>query len=286
MRTRPSTPAVAAALALAALVACQGGGKQAAPAARSSDATPAPPPGGDGDAAAPALTAVDRSAEARAVFATWNAADAVTRLHAEAHPRFRQSVKLDELEIFHGDFTALLGRFVEVTTTTNLRRQAPDGTIEDMVFGEARFERGPAAYELVLVEDGGALRLHNFKLDVPRASRPPVDRAAGRAVARAAADAVLAADYPALDALSLPRIRAGRTPDDTAVLTQRLAELGGRARLELVADKECGELQHCMDYRAVGGKGGAALTIWVSAPLGRWRVNHWSFTPDEDRRTP
>ncbi|MBE7452061.1 MAG: hypothetical protein HS111_25210 [Kofleriaceae bacterium] len=70
------------------------------------------------------------------------------------------------------------------------------------------------------------------------------------------------------------------------MLKQRLAELGGRACLELVADKECGELQHCMDYRAVGGKGGAALTIWVSAPPRPLAGQPLELHPDEDRRTP
>ncbi len=174
-----------------------------------------------------------------------------------------------------------MGPFKDVIDATSTRRQLPDGTYEDMTFGQIMFANGAAPYELVLVEHGGSLRLHNLKLEAPKHLKPALDPAAARTLARAAADAILAGDYVAFDAMSLPRIRGNRTPDDTVKLKALLAELGGGVRLEVVKDEACGEIQHCLIYHAVGARAGATIELRVSAPLGTWRVNHWNFEMDE-----
>ncbi len=241
---------------------------------------PLTPPGPDATGLAP----IDRSAEARAVLAVWNAPDAAATIHAAAHPQFRASVELDELKIFHDDFTAVMGPFVEIVGSVGSRRQTKDGKVEELVAGEAMFGKGLAAYEVVLTQDGATLRLLNLKLEAPRALNPAPDPQQARTAARAAAGALLAADYPTFDALSLPRIRGGRTPADTTRLQELVATLGGGVRLEIARDEPCGEIQHCVDYHAVGRRGAATMTLKVSAPLGRWRVNHWSFELDGQKK--
>jgi hypothetical protein len=233
-----------------------------------------------------AVATVDRSAETRALFAVWNQPDAAATIHGNAHPTFQKSVKLDELRIFHDDFTAASGAYVEVAETSGSRRKRDDGVFEDLIFGQVRFARGLAAFELVLTDDGGAPRLLNLKLELPEELKPPPDRAAARALARSAADALLATDLVGFDAMCLPRLRDGRTADDIARLKQMVAALGGGVRLEIVKDEACGEVQHCLAYHAVGRRGGASLSLRVAAPLSRWHVNDWSFELDEEKPTP
>jgi hypothetical protein len=232
------------------------------------------------------LAKIDRTAETKAFFAQWNAPDAVATIHGAAHPRFQESVKLEELQIFHADFTGLMGKLVEVTSATSSRREAPDGVIESMVFGSIMFDKGMAPFEIVFAEDatGGPLRLVNLKMEVPKQYKPELDRAKARALAKAAADAVLAGDYPALDAMSLPRLRYGRTPDDTVQLRKLLDELGGGVRLEVEKDEACGEIQHCLVYHAVGAKTGATISVKVAAPMATWRVNDWGFEMDDAKK--
>ncbi|KAB2907848.1 MAG: hypothetical protein F9K40_04695 [Kofleriaceae bacterium] len=232
------------------------------------------------------LPTIDRTEDVQALFATWNAPDGVRKIHEAAHPRFQESVKQAELQIFRDDFMTVMGPLVGVTSATSARRQAPD-LVESMVFGVVQFTKGPVPFEIVFAEDaaGGPLRLLNLKMEVPKQFKPEPDRTKARAVAKAAADAILAGNYDALDAMSLPRLRAGRTPDDTVKLRALLAELGGGLRLELVKDEACGEVQHCMTYHAVGARTGsttgATIELKVAAPMGTWRVNDWGFTMDD-----
>ena len=239
---------------------------------------------GGGDAGL--LPKIDRTAEVKAFFAQWNVPGAVATIHATAHPRFQESVKEAELEIFHDDFTALMGPLVEVTSTTSSRRQAPDGVTESMAFGEIKFEKGTVPYEIVFAEDatGGALRLLNLKMEVPKQYKPELDRAKARALAKTAAEAILAGSFDALDAVSLPRLRKGRTPDDLVKLQKLLGELGGGVRLEIVKDEACGETQHCVVYHAVGAKLGATISVKVAAPMATWRVNDWNFEMDDAKK--
>ena len=229
------------------------------------------------------LAVIDRTAETKAFFAAWNTPDAVVTIHGAAHPRFQESVKQAELQIFHDDFAALMGPLVEVTSATNARRQAPDGTIENMIFGQVQFTKGPVPYELVFAEDTGGLRLLNLKMEVPKQYKPELDRAKARVVAKAAADAILAGSYDKLDAVSLPRLRVGRTPDDAVKLQKLLGELGGGVRLEIVKDEACGEVQHCLVYHAVGATAGATISLKVAAPMATWRVNDWNFEMDDSK---
>lgn len=229
------------------------------------------------------LPVIDRTENVKAVFATWSELDGVRKLHEAAHPRFQQSVKQAELQIFRDDFTTVMGALVGVTSATSARRQAPDGVVESLVFGQVQFTRGPVPFEIVFAEDatGDQLRLVNLKMEVPKQFKPEPDRAKARAVAKAAADAILAGSYDRLDALSLPRLRAGRTKEDAVQLGKLLAELGGAIRLELVKDEACGEVQHCITYHAVGAKTGATIDLKVAAPMATWRVNDWSFAMDD-----
>jgi hypothetical protein len=263
----------------ALLAACSGSKTTTATAQK--DAGMAIVTSGGGDAGV--LPKIDRTAEVKALFVAWNAPNAVVTIHEAAHPRFQESVKQSELQIFHDDFTALMGKAIEVTSATSSRRAAPDGGIESMAFGAVMFDKGVVPYEVVFAEDasGANLKLVNLKMEVPKQYKPELDRAKARTVAKAAADAILAGDYDKLDAMSLPRIRGGRTLDDTAQLKKLLGELGGGVRLEIVKDEACGETQHCIDYHAVGAKAGASITLKVSAPMTVWRVNHWNFTMDD-----
>src|SRR5205085_2268051 len=115
-------------------------------------------------------------------------------------------------------------------------------------FGDITFEKGVAPYEVVFAEaagdpDGKKLKLVNLKMEVPKQYLPEVDRAKARTVAKAAAEAILAGDFDKLDAMSLPRIRGGQTPEDKKKLVGLLNELGGGVRLEIVTDQDCGETQ-------------------------------------------
>jgi hypothetical protein len=244
------------------------------------DAGPALLTSGGGDAGL--LPKVDRTAETKAFFAQWNAPDAVEKIHAAAHPRFQESVKVSELQIFHDDFAALMGPLVAVNNVTSSRREAPDGVIEDMVFGDITFEKGVAPYEAVFAEDadGKNLKLINLKMEVPKQFLPEVDRAKARTLAKAAAEAILAGDFDKLDAMSLPRIRAQQTPEDKKKLVGLLNELGGGVRLEIVTDQDCGETQHCITYHAVGAKAAATITLKATAPMRTWRVYDWNFEMD------
>lgn len=273
-------------LCVALMGACSGSKKQEAPATGTGTGTGSGVilTSGGGDAGL--LPKVDRTAEVKTFFAQWNAADAVAKIHEGAHPRFRESVKLAELQIFHDDFATLMGPLVSVTSAETSRREAPDGVIEDMVFGGIQFEKGAVPYEIVFAEDadGKTLRLVNLKMEVPKQYKPEPDRARARTVAKSAAEALLAGNFDALDALCLPRIRGGRTPDDTKKLVGLINELGGGVRLEIVTDEACGDIQHCIDYHAVGAKSGATITFKVSAPMGTWRVNDWNFAMDDARK--
>ncbi|HUQ01828.1 MAG TPA: hypothetical protein VM261_04995, partial [Kofleriaceae bacterium] len=125
------------------------------------------------------LPKIDRSADVKAFFVAWNAPGAVVKIHEAAHPRFQESVKQTELQIYHDDFTALMGRLLDVTSATSSRRQAPDGVVESMVFGEVMFEKGVVPYEIVFAEDanGANLKLVNLKMEVPKQYKPELDRA-------------------------------------------------------------------------------------------------------------
>jgi hypothetical protein len=237
---------------------------------------------GGGDAGL--MPKIDRTEETKAFFAQWNAADAAEKIHAAAHLRFQQSVKIAELQIFHDDFATLMGPLVRVNSATSSRRQAPDGVIEDGVFGDVTFEKGVVPYEVVFAEDadGKNLKLVNLKMEVPKQFLPEVDRAKARTVAKAAADAILAGDFDRLDGMSLPRLRGMQTPEDKKKLVGLLNELGGGVRLEIVTDEACGETQHCITYHAVGAKpgAGATITLKLTAPMATWRVNDWHFEMD------
>jgi hypothetical protein len=264
--------------------ACQGSKKKEQPGTGTGIGTAIVATSGGGDAGV--LPRIDRKADVEALFTKWNAPDAVAKIHGAAHPRFQESVKLSELEIFHADFTKLMGKLMSVIEATSSRRQTPDGTVESLVFGSIMFEKGAAPYEIVFAEeaDGKTLRMVNLKMEVPKQFKPELDRAGAREVARAAADAILAGDYDKLDAMSLPRIRGGRTPEDTKRLVGFINELGGGVRLEIVKDEACGETQHCIDYHAVGAKAGASISLKISAPMATWRVNHWNFAMDDAKK--
>jgi hypothetical protein len=261
------------------LAACSGS-KTTKAKEEAKDAGPKLITSGGGDAGL--MPKIDRSEETKAFFAQWNAADAAEKIHAAAHPRFQQSVKIAELQIFHDDFARLMGPFMSVNNVSSSRRQAPDGVVEDMVFGDITFEKGVAPYEVVFAEDvdGKTLKLVNLKMEVPKQYLPEVDRAKARTVAKAAAEAILAGDFDKLDDMSLPRIRGTLTPEDKKKQVGLLNEMGGGVRLEIVTDEACGDTQHCMTYHAVGAKAGATITLKITAPMATWRVNDWHFEMD------
>lgn len=265
-------------VAFALLCACSGSKKTKN---KDADAGAVVLTSGGGDAGL--LPTIDRSEDVKALFALWNAPDAVVKIHDAAHPRFQESVKQAELQIFHDDFAAIMGPVVSVTSADSARRQAPDGVIENMVFGQVMFTKGQVPYEIVFAEDatGGPVKLVNLKMEVPKPLKPELDRAKARVVARQAADALLMANLDELDKVSLPRLRVGRTPEDAKRLRRLIDELGGGVRLEIVKDEACGEVQHCIVYHAVGAKAGATISLKVAAPMATWRVNDWNFEMDD-----
>jgi hypothetical protein len=105
-----------------------------------------------------------------------------------------------------------------------------------------------------------------------------------REKAKEAAAAILSGSFDRLDAISLPRLREGRGPDDAKKLQALIAELGGGVRLEIVKDEACGEVQHCLAYHAVGAKAGATISVKVAAPMVTWRVNDWNFEMDDSKK--
>jgi hypothetical protein len=218
------------------------------------------------------------------VLAHWDAPDGVDKMYAEAHPRLQKSITLEELRIFHDDFQAQIGAFKSVQSSQGIVHTNRDGQDEDVVRGIVRFERGDATYEMVLGEHAGRRAMVALKLELPPALQTPPDRAAARALAADFNRSLLAVDVAKIDEVSLPRIRGQLAPDDVKRMRAAIAALGPQPKIEVTADRECGEQIHCMTFKVAGRgakAGSAVIEQTLSAPLGRWRVVNWKFEPEE-----
>jgi hypothetical protein len=267
-------------LCLLVLAACSG--KRS----RVSDAGPPPPPVADAAVTTAPVPLEDRTKDATAVLLRWNQPDAAELLHKTAHERFRKAVTLDELRIFHDDFSARVGVFMAVKSADGVRHTNRDQQDEIVIRGVATFERGDAPYQLVLADEGDAPSMVLFRLELPAALRQPADHDLARRLAVEFRDAVLAVDLARIDAASLPRIRGQLSPDDATRLKGVIAALGGGRKVSSTRDESCGDAMHCLTYRVTGAAGAATLTVTLSAPLGRWRVVDWKFEPDEEMPEP
>lgn len=266
-------------LCLLVLVACSGKKSKVI------DAAP-PPVVADASITTKPVPLEDRTKDATEVLLRWNQPDAATLLYESAHERFHTAVTLDELRIFHDDFSARVGDFMVVKSADGVRHTNRDKQEEVVVRGVAGFERGDAPYELVLADKDGKPAMVLFRLELPVALRQPSNHDEAKRLAVAFRDAVLAVDLAKIDAASLPRIRGQLSPDDATRMKGVIAALGGGRKLSITRDESCGDDMHCLTYRVTGAKGAATLTVTLSAPLGRWRVVDWKFEPDEETPKP
>lgn len=250
------------------------------------DAAPPPPPpvAVDGGPVTAPVPLENRTKDATAVLLPWNQPDAAEQMHRAAHERFRKAVSLDELRIFHDDFSARVGDFLAVKSADGVRHTNRDKQQEIVIRGVATFERGDAPYELVLSDEAQPTMVL-FRLELPPALRKPADHEEAKRLAVEFREAVLAADVAKIDAASLPRIRGQLTPDDAARLKGVIAAMGAR-KVSITRDEPCGDDMHCLSYRVTGAKGAATMTVTLAAPLGRWRVVDWKFEPDEETPKP
>lgn len=227
---------------------------------------------------------LERIAETTAFLSPWNQPDAVDKMYAAAHSRFRKAVKIQEMRIFHEDFSAKIGKFVAVKSSQGVSHTNKDGQREEIVRGLVTFERGDAPYELVLSDEQGKPAMVHFKLELPPALQTPPDRDQARATAAAFNQALLAVEVGKIDAASLPKIRGQLATHDADRMRDAVAALGGGHKIETLSDAPCGgatEAIHCFKYRVTGAKGAATIVLTLSAPLGRWRVVNWNFEPEE-----